>query len=1582
MQLFCITPPGRGSRTVAVEIDGVISVAGNHEPTSMKYQPPIISGAYLEDPRKNATVNTTDNQTVSVASKKLRRLPVYGGVRVFLTGKFLGERASDSPIGTVGRRPCKTTEWLSDELIVCTTPSVPAGECRLGAMIGASVSPKMSAPTVKAVLPAIKAFTVNSGPELGGDKIEVVGRWLGGHGVPADEVGITLGGVPCRKTEVISSTKAICHSAPGFGTVGAAIVVRGHSSEPYNVTSSANNATLSRFYTFVKLAVTGMSSTTGPTKGGAIRTIIGQGIPSNGSIGLIGGKPCMRSTWVDSTRLDCALPAGVGMNHTVEIRVGEDSSALRGTEVKFSYDRPKIQKAEIVGPKGGNYWINITGQNFGTNGSRPLVLLSGEACLASKRISHEVVQCLVPPGAGKRTIDVDVLGRRAAKLGKFVYTPAKLISVTGNVGPARGGFKIVITGDGFGVSAAEQEEAEAEGKAQMDAEIQEETKAKAAEAAELDASKKAAGIVLGRAMAEGAEAMTRLKNLTAVMKAEEAGELSAENETATKERAAEEAEELAVVSENMDTLKSHEASVAKEKLKEDNEGSNAMAMANDAKKRLAASLDEAKAKIAAEEAREAAEEDVVDPVKAANISALKVEKEKKVSIELAKVAQEAKRVSVISTDLADSGEVAPALLEIARNQHRRMRKSMHRDGESPQFLVPEDNVYDFRFKESQKSVPLVVAEKVAAAKKSPMVGVWVGDAKCLNIKWISNTKVECIAPAGLGLAEIVVRAPSDAGVRARGEKLFVNYDAPHVALVEPRSGSNAGAFDIQLTGKSFGMNASSSLTAKIGSKPCLKTTWVNDTVMSCRVPPGAGSNLPVRVFVKGRPGTGSATFSYDSPVVSSISPKEGPAKGGVPMTIKGTSLGFKLRENLKKYPAKNETQKNVAVDVLFGSSKCKNVNLVSDDEIQCISPPTLGNVKVTVVVGGQRSISAIEASAGSVMDATGVEGVSLVHAETGGAEGEETLPDDVFHTFPPSVMGVKPPYSEGEGGRLLTIHGKNFGEKNNSLLVVRVGGEVASDVQVLSDSLVRCVSPAGSGENVSVQAFVGGETNRSFDRFEYDPPLVRSVSPKMAPAGKKITITGVNFGAMDHKIEAFVGDAPCASVVRIGGDSVSCKIPIGVGKEVPVKVLVFGRKTPTPESKNATFTYPPPAIMSITPPSAPTHGGTTMLIRGHGFGEKRDDNVTAMIGLVPCLSSKWISHAEIECIVPPGVGTNVSVQVYLGKGATTKPKNIFSYEHPTVISMNPTHGPGSGDTGIVELSVSNIGNVMGTLKKIVVADSKAQLMHVSRSVTIGGNPCKIVDVTDDTIKCVPPKGAGYDLPVIVTVEGVSSPPTVFYTYDGPRVLSVVPNLIPTSGGVRIDVKGTSFGIDTKETEMKVLVGGKVCENVKWVNDTDLSCVAPPGMGNHRDVVVIVKGQPSVDFYDFSYARPSVTSVSPGSSSAGAKNVKLSIRGRNFGPHSSPVSVSVGKRPCMHAIYVNTTMITCELDVVRVGKFSVQVTVAGQSNMPNSLFESTPPVITGVSPLHGPPRGGFKLTITGKNFIKNEHASHVVTVGQW
>merc|ERR1712072_660614 len=344
------------------------------------------------------------------------------------------------------------------------------------------------------------------------------------------EVVVTLSGIPCKKTVSISSKKVLCHTAPGFGKAAVGVVVREYASKLANLTTANVNTT--GVYTFVKLRVTGMDILSATTRGGVNRTIFGEGFPRNGTVGFIGGKKCQKSVVINSMALRCVTPAGTGKNHTVEVRVlnGNLSSVLQGTEVKFNYERPRINKKEIEGPKGGHYYINVTGDNFGPNGSKPVILLDGEACLATKRMSQKMARCLVPPGAGRKKINIDVLGRNATQEGSFLYTPASILRVDNNMGPTKGGFKIVIHGDGFGVSAEDEKAAEDEGKKQMQAELEE----------ELDEEKKKSEAELGKEMGDDAAAMGELAKKIKNETAAEEEDLKEQNATATKLRQQEE----------------------------------------------------------------------------------------------------------------------------------------------------------------------------------------------------------------------------------------------------------------------------------------------------------------------------------------------------------------------------------------------------------------------------------------------------------------------------------------------------------------------------------------------------------------------------------------------------------------------------------------------------------------------------------------------------------------------------------------------------------------------------------------------------------------------------------------------------------------------------------------------------------------------------------------------------------------------------------------------------------------------------------------------------------------------------------
>ena len=213
-------------------------------------------------------------------------------------------------------------------------------------------------------------------------------------------------------------------------------------------------------------------------------------------------------------------------------------------------------------------------------------------------------------------------------------------------------------------------------------------------------------------------------------------------------------------------------------------------------------------------------------------------------------------------------------------------------------MDPSENIYEI-----QRAAPRrrKIGRRVQQKNNASKYGVWVGGKPCRNVTWVSDKQVECIVPPGAGDAKIVVRAPADQGVAARGANLTIEYDGPVIRMIGPNSGENGGAYDMEILGKNFGEVKPKSIVAFVGEAKCLKTTWFSDAMIVCRVPPSTGTNEKVTVVVNGKKSAigkvgalpfKPAFFSYEAPVVASVLPKDGPAVGGVlGANVVGDALG-------------------------------------------------------------------------------------------------------------------------------------------------------------------------------------------------------------------------------------------------------------------------------------------------------------------------------------------------------------------------------------------------------------------------------------------------------------------------------------------------------------------------------------------------------------------------------------------------------------------------------------------------------------------------------------------------------------------
>ena len=152
-----------------------------------------------------------------------------------------------------------------------------------------------------------------------------------------------------------------------------------------------------------------------PLRGGKVVTITGVGFGRSGDanasiVAKIGGVPCADTRWLSNEQVECTLPkyASGGFDLPVTVVVANQESASENLfqAAYFSFDAPEIHDISInKGASSGGYVMELSGYNFPTD----TTIWFGEMydqgrqrlpCTKTKRLSSEILKCLVPCGIG------------------------------------------------------------------------------------------------------------------------------------------------------------------------------------------------------------------------------------------------------------------------------------------------------------------------------------------------------------------------------------------------------------------------------------------------------------------------------------------------------------------------------------------------------------------------------------------------------------------------------------------------------------------------------------------------------------------------------------------------------------------------------------------------------------------------------------------------------------------------------------------------------------------------------------------------------------------------------------------------------------------------------------------------------------------------------------------------------------------------------------------------------------------------------------------------------------------------------
>jgi uncharacterized repeat protein (TIGR01451 family) len=726
--------------------------------------------------------------------------------------------------------------------------------------------------------------------------------------------------------------------------------------------------------------------------------------------------------------------------------------------------------------------------------------------------------------------------------------------------------------------------------------------------------------------------------------------------------------------------------------------------------------------------------------------------------------------------------------------------------------------------------------------------------------------------------------------------------APSVASITPVSGPTWGGGPVIINGSNFLFGQT---TVAIGATTLtgLLVYFPGDSMILAYAPASvvAGAQDVVGSHL-GQSNTLVGGYSYNGPpVVVSLSSTAGTNEGGELVTISGS--GF--------LPG--------PTSVKFGSLDATNVSVAPDGlSLTCNVPgPALGTVNVTVITS--------------------------------------VLPGAKFNAYTyyndPTIAGatpVSPAFGTDAGGQTVTITGMNFAPLQTS---VTFGGTPATLVNVAADGLsLTCVTPLRNGVTSKLDVAVvvttpGGATTLNPLYTYYADPTIGTISPNNGPDGGSqiVTISGSGFSP-DTAVS--FGGTPGTLINVISDSSLEITTPLRAGVSTSLTVAVAITAAGGTVSNPTGYTYwADPTVSGVLNLDNAAYlnngratGGNNVRIDGTNFGAATAVTFDGQ----PAQSFSIVSPIRIDCVSPIGSGLGRAVQVSTPGGNAS---GVWNYhDAPTLTSVAPNPGTTQGGV-VVTLTGSNMPGSGLT------------------GVTFGGVAGTSVTGAGGTATATTPAHAAGDVNVVVTTPGGQAILNNGYTYAGPFVSGISPNVGPLGGDQSVTISGSGL---TGTTD--VTIGGNPATNIAVVNDTTVTASTPLAVSAGTVAVVVTTGAGSFTLpSSYTYVgNPSISSVTPNQGPTGGAQA-VRILGADFA--SGFTTVTIGGNPVSGLTFTGTNQLDFLTPAGTPGLTNVVVTTFATPPSATAPYTySSPTTASAILPKRGPLTGAQTVTITGTNFV--------------
>lgn len=778
-----------------------------------------------------------------------------------------------------------------------------------------------------------------------------------------------------------------------------------------------------------------------------------------------------------------------------------------------------------------------------------------------------------------------------------------------------------------------------------------------------------------------------------------------------------------------------------------------------------------------------------------------------------------------------------------------------------------------------------------------------------------------------------------------GSTLHLNSTlCPLIDSVVPQTLPLEGGVTVEIAGSNFEKGA----TVTIGGIAAVGVS-VNSfgTSITATAPPHDEGQVDVIVTnPDGKTTMLAGRVKYKrAPKLKSVSPSMGPTAGGSVVTVQGTSFQSGARVTfggvaatvLSGLTSEGQTQVaapphpagkvNVAITNPDGLSDTlqNGYSYTAAPTIAAVSPssgPTAGGTVVTITGGNFQggatvSFGGVTASSLTVSNPSQIQTVSPPHA-AGTVEIKVTNPDgqsailsnSFTYNSPSSITSVSPNSGPVAGGTTVTITGSNF----QSGATANFGGTAAASVTVVNATQVQAVTPAHSGGSVDVTVTnPGGATATLAGGFTFiAPPEVSSISPTSGPTagGTLLVITGNNF---QSGATVLVGATAGTGIVVNSATQIQVVTPAHSAGVVNIVVR-------NPDAQSSTlagaFTYvAAPLLISLSPASGPSTGGTTVTLNGNSFQSR----ARVSFGGTNSSQVTFVSSTGLVAVTPAHTAGVVNVTVQNPDNQIGTLSSAFTYNPaPTINDVTPNAGPAGGGTPVT-LTGSNY--------------------QSGATVSFGGvNSTAVTFINVTQLHALTPAHAAGAVNVVVTnPDSQSAMLSGGFTYNvAPTIASASPSSGPAAGGTAVTITGTSF-----QSGASVSFGGSNSSTVTYVSSTQLMAVTQVHAAGTVDIVVTNPDRQAATLAGgFTYnSSPTISGISPSSGPA-TGGTSVVITGSDF---QSGAIVSLGRAAATSVTVSTTSQIQAVTPSSSAGTVDVTVTNPdGQSGTLAGSFIFTSP----------------------------------------